>query len=645
MPKISQYPMITTLTGQELILMDTGIAPNRHTVTATTATLAAAIQSGIGTLFTPTTSGSVPASGGGTSTALRADGAWTATFTGTWTFGAVNTVTLTATTGNFTTVNATTLDAPTGNITTVNATTVNATTVAATSQVTVGASNVPVYDSVSGNVGYYARTAAEIAASVTPVDFVYAPGDVRRYGADPTGAANSSPAFTSAFAVKGRITAVGSFLLNSGVSMDISTTTLIGPATLTSGLAANAGGFLTVTASGQPEANTKNKISQIFLQGQQLTGVQGIDFAGGVDGVSNFTVESCTITGFADGAYVNTNSFEIEFNGCSFSQSGTDHAALYAHFSSTERVSCVQCAFFNNTECVRVDSGGEVFLDNCSVDYSDRLLNATFGDINATNCYFENGSTVGDLDYWFKTGANDSTILLIGGKIAQTISKTSFAIGQSLAIYGGGIFFRNVKLYSTGDGIINPIIAGTGNAFASGCMVDGFSNNQHSWTNFSIAQNLCSNGTFVNGTSGAAYDGWTIVALGAETPTTSANNLIFQVTTGGDSLAAYWTTNAQPGENVGFTLQMKGNATTCQYGMVIRAMGADGSIIATSPLLDTFNAFNGSSSPCPTTYTQVRAVMLNLPAGTATCQFEMNTLGATSSANIIHMQNVLIGKY
>ena len=49
----------------------------------------------------------------------------------------------------------------------------------------VGANHAPVLDTVSGNIGYYARTAAEIAAGVTPVNYAYPPGDVRRYGGAP----------------------------------------------------------------------------------------------------------------------------------------------------------------------------------------------------------------------------------------------------------------------------------------------------------------------------------------------------------------------------------------------------------------------------------------------------------------------------
>lgn len=46
-----------------------------------------------------------------------------------------------------------------------------------------GPADAAAYDSVSGNIVYIARTAAEIAAGVTPSAYGYAVGDVRRYGA------------------------------------------------------------------------------------------------------------------------------------------------------------------------------------------------------------------------------------------------------------------------------------------------------------------------------------------------------------------------------------------------------------------------------------------------------------------------------
>jgi hypothetical protein len=53
------------------------------------------------------------------------------------------------------------------------------------------------FDPPSGNIGYYARTPAEIAASVAPVNYAYPPLDVRRYGADPIGANDSTDAWNS----------------------------------------------------------------------------------------------------------------------------------------------------------------------------------------------------------------------------------------------------------------------------------------------------------------------------------------------------------------------------------------------------------------------------------------------------------------
>lgn len=45
MPKISQYPTISVLTGSELVLMDSGVPANRQTVTATSGTIVSAAVS------------------------------------------------------------------------------------------------------------------------------------------------------------------------------------------------------------------------------------------------------------------------------------------------------------------------------------------------------------------------------------------------------------------------------------------------------------------------------------------------------------------------------------------------------------------------------------------------------------------------
>jgi hypothetical protein len=57
---------------------------------------------------------------------------------------------------------------------------------------------VGIYDPTTGNVGYYGQTAAEKAASVTPTNYVYAAGNVFRYGALGNGTADDTAAIQKA---------------------------------------------------------------------------------------------------------------------------------------------------------------------------------------------------------------------------------------------------------------------------------------------------------------------------------------------------------------------------------------------------------------------------------------------------------------
>lgn len=65
-------------------------------------------------------------------------------------------------------------------------------------QLYIGANNYPVYDSVNKIFGYIGQTGAELAASVTPTNYAYAPGDVRRYGAVLDGVTNDATALNNA---------------------------------------------------------------------------------------------------------------------------------------------------------------------------------------------------------------------------------------------------------------------------------------------------------------------------------------------------------------------------------------------------------------------------------------------------------------
>lgn len=81
-------------------------------------------------------------------------------------------------------------------------------------------------------VGIYARTAAEIAAGVTPTDYRYAPGDVRRYGAALDGVTNDTSAFSSAVACGGTTVIEGGILLTDSVTVSSSQSIVCRDATI-----------------------------------------------------------------------------------------------------------------------------------------------------------------------------------------------------------------------------------------------------------------------------------------------------------------------------------------------------------------------------------------------------------------------------
>lgn len=67
--------------------------------------------------------------------------------------------------------------------------------------VLLGAGNTPLLEISTGNIGYYARTAIEIAAGAVPVVFSYRPGHVNRYGAVADGVTDDYSAWQTAINV------------------------------------------------------------------------------------------------------------------------------------------------------------------------------------------------------------------------------------------------------------------------------------------------------------------------------------------------------------------------------------------------------------------------------------------------------------
>jgi hypothetical protein len=79
----------------------------------------------------------------------------------------------------------------------------------------------PAQPPAQGNSPPFRRTAAEAAAGIMPIDYECAPGDLRRYGGDPSGMSDSTAALASASKVGEPITAVpGTYLVISSVAIE-----------------------------------------------------------------------------------------------------------------------------------------------------------------------------------------------------------------------------------------------------------------------------------------------------------------------------------------------------------------------------------------------------------------------------------------
>ena len=152
------------------------------------------------------------------------------------------------------------------------------------------------------------QTAAEALTGITPTDITYEPGDVRRYGADPTAKRDSTAAINRALKANRYVYALfGTFKISAS----------LGPRGLV--MAANQvfEGFSNATLSINADlvwAITATAISNVLLRGWTIigngsTGTNGFRAGRAVnfDGVSNFIIERLTISGLGNMNVIPTN--------------------------------------------------------------------------------------------------------------------------------------------------------------------------------------------------------------------------------------------------------------------------------------------------------------------------------------------------
>lgn len=233
----------------------------------------------------------------------------------------------------------------------------------------------PIFNQYLADSDPYKRTAAEIAAGVTPSDYGYQPGHVKRYGAVVDGAANDAVALQSAIDVasagRGEVSGIeGVLLVSSQVNLK-SNVTIRGDGFGKSFIRASANSFSPLSDNGTSisnvvisdltieavsagtsnrglwfNANTANVTSDVLVDRCRFRSMfRGIE----CDRVNGLKIRDCIFTGLTSvGVYVGeTNSTgrstKVSMIGCTFKENGgadTEGGLVVSYADEVETIGC-----------------------------------------------------------------------------------------------------------------------------------------------------------------------------------------------------------------------------------------------------------------------------------------------------------------
>lgn len=361
-------------------------------------------------------------------------------------------------------------------------------------QVYVGANHAPILDTVSGNLGYYKRTDAEIAAGVTPVYFSYPPGYLRRYGTLGVGADTAvfQLAINAARGAGGTryvrlwpgddVTITSSLILASDTLAPVD---VIGAApewygkTFSSRIQGNFNGPL-FTSSGTAIAysvgptladvrleNPNTGTSACLLSADYCGGLRTVFVWGRVGNIGFFSnqelisprfIETCidAPTGISVACYRLGTRNPIWYGGRAYSaQYGLDVSGDDPLFIGLNVEFC-QVVFRHQALT------GAVFL-NCHLETSQVIVtNATVVPINVAGAWVDAGGT----------GVGTSTgVKFIGGQIALTNANSNLAVIKGSGGFNYVLEFDSVNVIATNLIVGNSFTPGAAVALPSGTKI------------------------------------------------------------------------------------------------------------------------------------------------------------------------------
>jgi hypothetical protein len=272
------------------------------------------------------------------------------------------------------------------------------------------------FEQVSGSLtqatvgaALYPRTAAEIAAGVTPTDYSKEPGDIRRFGADETGVADSSSAIQDAHdasSYAGGIVAKGTFLAG---DVELTKSNIVGPAVLNAATAASS--VLLLGSDPNSLSDTAGwryrKVESLYIRGNAKAS-DGIAFGQTTNPelAGRWSVENCFITNCDSGlkkafGNIGQDVRATTFRGNNFGvyaegqASPVMHAGVFSMYGGSFFAHTLAAVYIDSN----IEGTGNVIFEGVNFEsnpgfgvFVDSFL-SSFTPLVIKNCWFEGNAT------------------------------------------------------------------------------------------------------------------------------------------------------------------------------------------------------------------------------------------------------------
>ena len=333
---------------------------------------------------------------------------------------------------------------------------------AAWAQLYLGANHTPVLN--NGVIGYWPQTAAELAAGVTPATYSYQPGDLRRYGGDPTGVADSTTALSNAIAQCAQATGAP-VIIPSGTFMFAGTT--IALASNVHIIGAGSSSVLNFESTANNDFISGNGIANASVRGLKINIVNaqaGGNYIGAVAfhaNCTNCSVSDCEITGVTStGVLLDGSSYchvaRNYFHGFNYGTGVNDSSDIHLMVQPTS-TNAFNCEY-NIIEANECFGGNNIGISIETSATPDNLMrkNLIIGNRVGTHTAY------GIICYSHQTGDTYNQVI---GNYIENISGTSSSQGGTT---GAGIYTTMSGVKIANNSIVNCCTATSASGLAPG---------------------------------------------------------------------------------------------------------------------------------------------------------------------------------